>query len=141
MLLAADGRGEEAKPDDVLIQGKWKVVSMVRSGEVVRPEDNNLTHFEFAAEKLSLWGTEDGIGKPASITIKFELDASKHPRRMDTSHELDKGKPIVQLAIYALDGDELKLSLAPAGKPYPTKLDSKLGDEWSFFVLERVKND
>ena len=39
------------------------------------------------------------------------------------------------------DDDELKLSLAPAGKPYPTEFDSKSGDEWSYFVLKRVKSD
>jgi len=139
MLFAGHSNGEKPKSDHDLIQGKWKIVSAAEGGTVAKPEEYPFTHFEFTADTLSFWGKSERTAKPAAITLTYKLDASKQPKTMDTSHELDKGKPIIQLAIYALDGDELKLSLAPAGKPYPTKLESK-GD-WSFFVLKRVKKD
>ena len=83
-------------------------------------------------------------GKDADFSIpkrKYTLDASKRLKAMDTSHELDPGKPIVQLAIYALDGDELKLCLARAGEPRPTKFESKAGDATVVWVLKRVQKD
>jgi hypothetical protein len=43
------------------------------------------------------------------------------------------------LAIYALDGDELKLCLEAAGKPRPTKFESKPGDTTVVWVLKRAK--
>ena len=50
---------------------------------------------------------------------------------MDTTHEIDPGKPIVQLAIYSLDGDELKVCLEAAGKPRPTKfVRPRCADTW-----------
>jgi hypothetical protein len=58
---------------------------------------------------------------------------------MDTTHEIDPGKPIVQLAIYALDGDDLKLCLEAAGKPRPTRFESKKGDTTVMWVLKRAE--
>jgi hypothetical protein len=60
---------------------------------------------------------------------------------MDTTHEIDPGKPIVQLAIYSLDGDELKVCLEAAGKPRPTKFVSKAGDTSVVWVLKRVTKE
>jgi uncharacterized protein (TIGR03067 family) len=132
MLLAADDTGEKQKSDHDLIQGTWKVVSAEEAGNTREVRDN--VHFVITADSLSMtWGGAD------LVRMKYTLDATKRPKAIDTTHEIDPGKPIVQLGIYALDGDELKLCLEAAGKPRPAKLESKVGATSVFLVLKRIK--
>jgi uncharacterized protein (TIGR03067 family) len=58
---------------------------------------------------------------------------------MDITREIDPGKPLSHPATYALNGDELKLCLEAAGKPRPTKFESKAGDTTIGWVLKRAK--
>ena len=132
-------KGEKRKSDHDLIQGTWKIVEFQEAGKVLKAYPP-FHSFRFTADWLLLIA-KNAKGKEAAIPLMYKLDASKRPKTMDTTHELEKGKPIVQRAIYALDGDELKLSMTGAGKPYPTKLESKAGDDWMSFVLKRVKKD
>jgi uncharacterized protein (TIGR03067 family) len=131
-LFAADDKGGKPKSDHELIQGTWKVVSAQEAGRKRKVPDD--FRFVITADVLSMKS-----GKDDPISVKYKLDPSKRPKAMDTSHEIDPGKPIVQLAIYALDGDELKLCLEAAGKPRPTRLESKAGSTSVLFVLKRVK--
>jgi uncharacterized protein (TIGR03067 family) len=138
-LSPADNKGEKRKSDHDLIQGTWKIVEFQEAGNVLKAHPF-FHSIRFTADGLFLMG-KNAKGKEGAIPLMYTLDASKRPKTMDTTHELEKGKPIVQRAIYALDGDELKLSMTAAGKPYPTKLESKAGDAWISFVLKRVKKD
>jgi uncharacterized protein (TIGR03067 family) len=139
-LLPADDKGEKRKSDHDLIQGTWKIVEFQEAGKVAKAYPP-FHSFQLTADWLLL-NAKDAKGKEVVVYgFMYKLDASKRPKTMDTTHELEKGKPIVQRAIYALDGDELKLSMASAGKPYPTKLESKAGDDWISFVLKRDKKD
>ena len=132
-LIASGGeQGEKAKSDHELIQGTWKVVSAQEAGKAPKIPDD--LRFVITADTLFIKpGKDDPIG------MKYKLDASKKPKAMDTTHEIDPGKPISQLAIYALDGDELKLCLEAAGKPRPTKFESKAGETTIVWVLKRAK--
>lgn len=133
-MFAADDAGEKSKTDHDLIQGTWKVVSTVEAGNAPKvPED---LRFVIAADMLSI-----KAGKDDPITVKYQVDATKQPKAMDTTHEIDPGKPIVQLAIYSLDGDELTVCLEAAGKPRPTRFESKIGDTTVVWVLKRAKKE
>jgi len=57
---------------------------------------------------------------------------------MDWIVETDPGHPIRQLAIYTLDGDTLKICSAAAGKPRPTRFESKPGDFGGLWILKRA---
>jgi uncharacterized protein (TIGR03067 family) len=130
--LAADDKGEKPKADGELIQGTWRVVSAEAAGKAPKiPDDLRLV---ITADTLSIQP-----GKDDPIRMRYKLDPTQRPKAMDTTHEIDPGKPISQLAIYALDGDELKLCLEAAGKPRPTKFESKAGDTSAVWVLRRVK--
>ena len=134
ILLATDlGAKEDSPvPDDQTIQGSWIVTSAEGEGKP-RPDDIGLKA-TFAADKLTFQrDDQDAFG------IKFKLDSTQKPKAIDTSHELDPGRPIIQLGAYALEGDTLKLCLAPAGKPRPAKLETKPGDGLVLFVLKRAK--
>ena len=48
-------------------------------------------------------------------------------------------QPIVQLGIYSLEGDSLKLCLEAASRPRPKTLESKEGETTHAFVLKRTK--
>ena len=58
------------------------------------------------------------------------------PAAIDTTHELDPGKPIVQLGIYSLKGETLKLSLAAAGMTRPRSFNEKTA---TTITLRRAK--
>jgi hypothetical protein len=57
---------------------------------------------------------------------------------MDWFVEEEPGHPIHQTAIYSLDGDTLKICSTAAGKPRPTKFESKRGDFGGLWILQRV---
>ena len=132
--LAADKRVETTTGDEQLIQGTWEIVSSIDGG---RPQSTD----ELADIRVSITadlfvfqkGTEKLTG------FHYTLDPSKKPRAIDTSHELDPGKPIVELGIYSLEGDTLKLCLEAVGKPRPTALESGAGESTHSFVLKRVE--
>jgi uncharacterized protein (TIGR03067 family) len=130
-LLAAEKQGEKPKTDRDLIQGTWKVVTIQEAGKSPKVPDD--LRFVITADTLLIKpGKDDPIG------MKYKLDPAKRPKAMDTTHEIDPGKPIVQRAIYSLEGDELKICLESAGKPRPTKFESKAGDSSIMLVLKRA---
>ncbi|HYV39571.1 MAG TPA: TIGR03067 domain-containing protein [Gemmataceae bacterium] len=131
-LLAAEQQGAKPKTDHELIQGTWQVVSAQEAGKSPKIPDD--LRFVITADTLFIKpGKDDAIG------MKYKLDPSMKPKAMDTTHEIDPGKPISQLAIYTLDGDELKVCLEAAGKPRPMKFESKPGDTTIVWVLKRAK--
>jgi uncharacterized protein (TIGR03067 family) len=73
------------------------------------------------------------------MQMKYKLDSTQKPKAIDTTHEIDLGKLILQLGVYSLDGDTLKLRLESAGKPRPAKLETKAKDMSVLFVLKREK--
>ena len=111
-----------------MIQGTWDIVSTGKAGE---PESASGRQFIFTADIMTFIVNE--MSRPG---IKYNLDATKKPKEIDTSHELDPGKPIIQLGIYSLNGDTLSMRLAPAGAPRPARLEPKAGE---FFLCKRVK--
>jgi len=72
------------------------------------------------------------------ITLKYTLNSSQTPKHIDTTHELDPGKPIIQLGIYSLDGDTLTLSIASAEAPRPKGFSNKADVS---FVLKRIDGE
>ena|SRR5688572_2781311 len=126
-LFAAD---EKPKSDKEMIQGTWDIVS---TGELGKPQSATGRQIIFAANIMTYKDKE--FFRPG---IQYKLDATKKPKEIDTSHELDPGNPIIQLGVYSLDGDTLKLRLAAAGEPRPAKLEPKAGE---FFVCKRVKKE
>ena len=139
-LLLAVSRGDAAddKPSDhKLILGTWEVVSSSQKGEdgpgapgmryVFKPDT-------FLMQPASAKTEED------AIRVKYKLDPAKKPKHIDTTHQLgEKEKPIVQLGIYSLEGETLKLCLEAAGKPRPAKLESKPDGTSVLLVLKRQK--
>jgi len=125
---------DNAKSDKELILGTWEVVSATESGREV-PVDG--ARFIFTVDIMTLQ-PKDATDVQDMIGVKYTLDPTTKPKSIDTSHELDPGKPIIQLGIYSLKGDTLELCLEGAGKPRPTELGGETGHG---FILKRTKSD
>lgn len=124
--------GEKPKSDHEMLQGSWGVVSAEESGQP-RPGDVGLKAV-FTDDTLTFQrDKQDPMG------MKYKLDSTQKPKAIDTTHEIDPGKPIIQLGVYSLDGDMLKLCLEAAGKARPAKLKTKARDTSVLFILKREK--
>src|SRR5215213_3588298 len=111
---------ERENADQKGIEGTWEIVS----AEAGKNSSDGLRglRMSFKDTTMSLL-PRMGTDKPMKLTYK--LDPAKKPKQIDTTHELDPGKPISQLGIYELDGDALKLCLEAAGKGRPAKFETK----------------
>jgi uncharacterized protein (TIGR03067 family) len=133
ILWAGEEKAEKPKKDGELIQGRWKVIASAEAGKDRKPEED--IHLVFGGEMFTIQK-----GKEDALAMRYTLDPTTTPKQIDTTHEIDPGKPIVQLGIYALEGDSLKLSLEAAGKPRPTAFESKAKSTSVVFVLKRAKD-
>ena len=125
--------GEKPKSDHERLQGSWVVVSAEEAGQQ-RPGDVGLQAI-FTPDILTFQkDKQDPMG------MKYSLDSTRKPKAIDTTHEINPGKPIIQLGVYSLNGDTLKLCLESAGKPRPAKLETKTKDTSILFILKRGKN-
>jgi len=129
--ISAGPKDDAAKADKRTIQGTWKFVSVLDQGmEQQMPEGNRLV---IASDSLKVvYPKDDPRG------WKYTIDPSKDPKEMDWIVEIDPGHPIRQLAIYSLEVDTLKICSTAAGKPRPTKFESKKGDFGGLWVLKRA---
>jgi uncharacterized protein (TIGR03067 family) len=117
--------------DNERIKGTWKFVSALDQGkEQPMPEGNRVV---ITSDVLKMVYPKDD-----SMGWKYTIDPSKAPKEMDWIVEIDPGHPIRQLAIYTLEGDTLKICSTAAGKPRPSKFESKKGDFGGVWVLKRV---
>jgi uncharacterized protein (TIGR03067 family) len=111
------------------LQGTWKVTAIEVDGKP-QAKDKAPAEFKIAGNKLT------GLGPDMTIT----LDPTKKPKWIDlTFKKGDKSIPI--RAIYALEGDELKLSipLAPVGKAFKNQRPENFETEGEPVVLFKAK--
>jgi len=137
MLVAALELGQrlqELPADAAAIQGTWEVVAVTEAGKDA--PDRRGSWFTFTKDTFTMRSKEKKEA-PEGLSIKYKLDPTEQPKAIDTTHELDPGKPIVQLGVYSLEGDTLTLCLEAAGKPRPTAVASQIGDTRNLFVLKR----
>lgn len=133
-LSAGPKDAAEKKAVEKALQGTWKWVSVVDQGEEQPwPEANRLVITPDVMKVV--YPKDDPMG------WKYKIDASKDPCQLDMLPEEDPGRPIHQAAIFSVEGDNLKICFAAAGKPRPTKFVSKKGDSGGLWILKRVAPD
>src|SRR5688572_26212860 len=104
VALVATAGGDDTKKDVEKLQGKWELTSSEKDGKKMPTGSMR----EVKGDKYTITAKGKVLGKG---TIK--LDATARPKAIDATRDGDK----TMLGIYAIDGDEQKVCLAPAGKP------------------------
>jgi uncharacterized protein (TIGR03067 family) len=121
------GRGD----DRDRIKGTWGFASVIDQGkEQPMRKENRVV---ITSDVIQIVHPKDG-----PMGWRYTIDPTKSPKEMDWIVELDRGHPIRQLAIYSVDGDTLKICSAAAGKPRPTRFESKKGDFGGLWILKRA---
>lgn len=114
--------------------GSWKAVSLQKNGEDISLEAAEDTRLVFKADGYAIRkgneSLEDGT---------YRLGGQGDERELDTmpTNGPDRGKTI--RGIYQLEGDTLRMCLAPPGAPRPATLASKGGSNHLLFVYKRVR--
>jgi uncharacterized protein (TIGR03067 family) len=124
LLLPAGEPGGDLKE----VQGTWRVVILMDSGETIAVA--KASRVTIAQDKLTL------KDKAYPLEVKFTLDPSKNPRRIDLGTE-----PTQYPGIYELKGDTLKICYneRPRGER-PTVFGSMANSPSDvLLVLEREK--
>jgi uncharacterized protein (TIGR03067 family) len=149
-LRAADDAKKDAIKEEIKkLQGTWAMVSGESDGEKLTPEKVKQIPkvvLVFADEGLSFRKYARGPDAPPQVVLKgdFKIDPSQKLKTIDITitgdinEDKDKGK--IQLGIYELDGDSLKVCVAePGDKGRPKEFSTKAGTRHMLFVLKREK--
>ncbi|MBM4091813.1 MAG: TIGR03067 domain-containing protein, partial [Planctomycetes bacterium] len=125
---------EDARPADAtehhLIQGAWRVVSIVRDGKPAAP--TTVTTYAFDDTSVTIQTADN-----SPVLASYKINPTFRPGRLDIVHET-QGKSQVSEMVYSLQGDALTLCYAKQGQPRPTSLDSAPSDQRTVLVLKRA---
>jgi uncharacterized protein (TIGR03067 family) len=125
---------ETTQKDIDAMQGSWSITSFVSDGEAVAAE--TIARWQRLVERDHVtW--KQGNDTMVELTIKF--DPSAKPMTLDSTIATGEAKGEVLLAIYELDGDELRVCFTGPGKPRPKDFSSNQGAGQILFTAKRVK--
>jgi uncharacterized protein (TIGR03067 family) len=127
---------EDAAKDREKLQGLWQAVHLEYQGKKAPPKEVEMFVIRIKGDKLTFGpGADDR-------TSTFFLDPTKKPKAMDLRPEDGpaKGKRL-PVAIYAIEGDTLKLCLdkEDKGGGRPKEFKTRAGDGLALLVFKRVK--
>ena len=122
---------DTGKKDQEALQGTWKVTKMVVNGKAA--PDNLVQKITLTVEGdlLTVY-----LDKSKLEEVQYTLDAGTKPRRMDWTVLSGPDKGQKRLAIYDLQGDQLKLHRLAGSQAAEKRPDNFDGD---VMILERVK--
>jgi uncharacterized protein (TIGR03067 family) len=143
LLTAFDSwaaRGDE--PDDVVktelkaMAGTWRPDSIQTDGKEA-PGDvlhNVVMHRDESGKTVIRRG--DMVVLEAMVK---KLDPFKKPKTIDTEQTVGEHKGKIILGIYEIDGDALRVCVAPPGKERPAEFTAQAGSGNSLAVYRREK--
>jgi RNA polymerase sigma factor (sigma-70 family) len=133
--MASAREPEQPKGDRELLQGTWTGVSGEINGKALPAE---------TAKQLTLVLTADRYttkrGDQLLFEGKYTIHPATEPKAMDILAQDGPNAGQAARAIYALEGDTLKLCYGPAGKERPGKFVSEVGSGLTYVVWKRVKS-
>ncbi len=125
---------DEAKTDQVAVQGTWRIVSFVYNGQPRAEHTYKALRLEIKGDKYLI--TEGG--ETASRT--FKLDPMKKPKTMDITYDDGPNKGKTNHAIYTLERDSLTICRHQQPEmEIPKEFTSKAGSERALIKWKRVK--
>jgi uncharacterized protein (TIGR03067 family) len=137
VILGAGGAGDDAgKKELKKLEGTWKVVRMEVAG--VKMPQAAYEHVTIAIDGDKLSFRDKG---KVYEEIECVLDPAKKPREIDLHYVAGLKKGVLELGIYEIDGDVLKIcQLLKTGKKQtrPGSLDSPKDSPQQLMVLKRT---
>ena len=137
VLAAQDKAGDDAKKELGRLEGTWVATTFEVQGNELPADFAKSVKLVCTGEKYVYQG---GDGAEEKGTLK--LDPSKKPKSLDIkiTEGTDQGK--LQLAIYELDGDTLKVCANAAdAKERPKEFSSTKGGGQMLVVFKRQKKE
>ena len=130
----AGAQDDAAKKELKKLEGTWATVSIEAAGQKVTEEEKIKTR------KLTTTGDKYRL-KVGDETVQgtIEINPSKKPKTIDVKPDSGNNKGKTLLGIYELDGDSLKVCLAPAGKDRPTAFATAAENAQQLVVYKREK--
>lgn len=116
---------------DPSVEGSWIVVSVQQERKEVPKRDFQGDEFSFAGGKMT--ATKRGEKQ----VLAYKLHATTKPRSIDFEEVV--GDPRKKLAIYEINGDELKLCINNQGNERPTAFQTDEAGKMSLVTLKRKK--
>jgi uncharacterized protein (TIGR03067 family) len=125
------------------LQGEWVVAHAEKEGKQLSEDERKklseffLTKVIIKDETVQIWISDKGKEPTAGEATPFEVDLSKKPSRMLIKDSV--------MAIYSLDGDNLKVCLKYSDKfstkaeDLPTSFDTNMNADWYLFAFKREK--
>ena len=133
--LAVFAQDDAAKEEMKKLQGTWKVVAMTIDGKE-QPVDN-LKLTVVIKDNTIIMKADDKVAVDGTVQIKPNVK----PKQFDITHNIGEVKGKVDMSVYVLDGDTLKIA-GYTGQTSLTKRPAefpKEGDKGiDFFTLKRV---
>jgi uncharacterized protein (TIGR03067 family) len=137
-ILLAAGRGtggaDDAKKELKKFQGTWKVARMDVDGIKMPQEAFEKVTVLIEGDRLSFLDK----GKVYE-EIECVLDPAKKPREIDMHYVLGLKKGVLELGIYEVEGNTLRICQSLTRKKRPSELTSAKGSAQQLMVLKRVQ--
>src|SRR3954469_3342717 len=114
--------GPETEPQDhdARPQGKWESVFMQENGKALTPDEAKVIDVVVLKDRIT-WSTGDEV----FAEYRFTFDAAKKPKQADFVGLTEDIRGKVMPAIYAFDGELLKVIVNVEGNERPRSLDAK----------------
>jgi uncharacterized protein (TIGR03067 family) len=137
LLMLAVGLASFSLADDKKdpLSGKWIVESVTREGT----SDEGLVGAVRLHEGDKYSVTPKEGSKSPAVKGTFTISSSKAHSTMDMKPSTGRYKDKTLLAIYKLEGDELKVCFAEPGKDRPSAFESKPGSGWVLAIHKKAK--
>ena len=126
LFWIAEAGGQVIRGDPHALQGRWKVVSIVRGGEPSK-----------VARELVWTFTKEELIYPSGEKVQVKLNADRNPKEIYVKDSREGFEDL--WGIYSLVGNKLTICVAVTSKARPSELTSKKGSGRSLVVLERVE--
>lgn len=118
-----------AKNDSDSLVGTWKATSIEANGKTIKGDDASRMEMQFKPDTLIIKGS---FGDDREESCTWKIDVSKSPKTLDFT----PGKHDPVLAIYELNGDELKICFIKESKERPKEMSAS---KQTLITLKRAK--
>jgi uncharacterized protein (TIGR03067 family) len=130
---AADPKDDAIKEELKKLEGTWTPVSIENDGQKADPEQVKKLKLVIKDGKWTVY-----INDKVSTRATFTIDPTKKHKTLDMTGTMGGDKGQKYLAIYQLDGDNLKVCIGDT-KTRPKAYDAKTGSRHQLEVWKRVK--